>query len=512
MRHWFCIFAATATLAMAATTWADVQCASTYSDHMVLQRGKPVAVWGTATPGEKVTVQIAKAKKSTTADKGGRWSLKLPAQQAGGPFQLQVNGKNQLTFNDVYIGEVWLCSGQSNMQVPVSKLIDKDRERAVGDFPMIRLYQVPRIPADEPVTTCSAKWEICTSSTAAKFSAVGYFFGRDLQESLKVPIGLIESDVGGTPAEAWTPASALETAPQLAAAVTSASQQYAKDYPKTLAKFQANRAKAPARPPRAKKGRAAAAPAAPQKYTKAPSVLYNGMIAPLIPYAIRGAIWYQGESNADRAWQYRRLLSLMITSWRKAWGDDFEFLIVQLAGFVRPGPEFFWAELREAQYQTADRLPNAGIATAIDIGESHNIHPRYKYEVARRLALVAKAKVYGHKIVYSGPTFESAKFEGDKVRVKFGNVGGGLVAQGDLAGFTLLADEKTSAPAQARIEGDTVVVWSKDIPHPKAVRYGWDNDPKLGLFNREGLPAFPFRSDKYIGATEKLHAGSPVRF
>ena len=376
------------------------------------------------------------------------------------------------------------------------------------------MSSVARKTSQTPLSSVDGKWELCTPKSVPSFTAAGYFFGRDLHQKLGVPVGLIHSSWGGTPAEAWTAPSALESNPDFAA-ILQRGKDYPTQYPNLIEQYQAQMAKAKAKGngELAKKIRK---PASPDNDPKLPAVLYNAMIVPLQPFAIKGAIWYQGEANSGRGYQYRTLLPAMITSWRKAWGEgDFPFLIVQLPEYGKnlPTGDSAWAELRESQWLTAKNLPNTGIAVAMGLGDLANIHPLKKQEVGRRLALVAEKLVYGQDVIDSGPVFKSAKVDADKVQLTFDNVAGGLEAQGGkIEGFTIAGEDHKFVPAEAKIEssqgsglaGDRVVVWAAGVAHPASVRYGWANSPTCTLYNKAGLPTAPFRTDDWTLSTVNL--------
>lgn len=494
----------------ASSAVADVKLPAVLSDGMVLQRGMTVPVWGTAEPGEKVTVTFQDQQLSTRTGPAGRWRVNLKPLDPGGPFTMTVGGSNTITVQNVLVGDVWVCSGQSNMAWPLQRSADAERHIAEANHPNIRLFGVKNVVAEEPLTDTEGTWQACTPDTARGFSAVGYFFGRALHRELGVPIGLIGTHWGGTPAEAWTSRPRLESNPafepllQRWDTILANYPKAKRDFDRRLARWEraARRARAegaqvPGRP------RPPTGPDSPWR----PASLFNGMIAPLIPYAIKGAIWYQGESNAGRAYQYRKLFPAMIRSWRKAWGQGrFPFLFVQLANFraVKEEPaDSDWAELREAQLRTLF-LPRTAMAVIIDIGEADDIHPRNKLDVGKRLALAALGKAYGEDVVYSGPIYESMTIEGSKIRLDFAHVGGGLVAKGGepLKGFAIAGHDGKFVWADAKIEGDTVVVWSDHVPRPVAVRYAWADNPVCNLYNAEGLPASPFRTDKWPGVTK----------
>ncbi len=620
-----------------------------FTDHMVLQRGIKAPVWGWTQPGQKVTVGMHGKTASATAGPDGKWMAALGPFTAGGPYTLTVNGPEKTKVEDVLVGDVWICSGQSNMEMGIANVYNAADEIAKANNPNIRLFTVPKKIAGEPQETVASHWDNCTPQTVAAggwggFSAVGYFFGRHLQETQHIPIGLIHTSWGGTIAEAWASASALRAMPDFVPQVDAVEKSYAE-----MKKGGGNQAKMLADwygkndPGTAQNWGAADFDATPWKTMKLPTawelaglpdydgvvwfrkefelpadyaakgltlhlgpiddddttfvngvqvgatrgynidrvykvpasllkagrnvvavrvldtggagglngtpdqmyiataggatgqalslagdwkyqdsaplakttpvpmqtadnpnvttVLYNGMIAPLIPYGIKGAIWYQGESNAGRGMQYRTLLPTMIKDWRSRFGvGEFPFFIVQLANFTpvvdQPIQEG-WADLREAQLLTAETLPKTGIAVALDIGDAGDIHPKNKQEVGRRLGLSADAIAYGDKVEYSGPLYRSMKVEGDKIRLTFDHLGGGLVAKGDglLKGFAIAGTDGHFEFADAKIDGDTILVSSPKVPNPTAARYAWANNPIANLTNKAGLPASSFRTD-----------------
>jgi sialate O-acetylesterase len=498
-------------LANAGTIFADVKLPAVIGDNMVLQRGKAAHIWGWAEPGEQIMVNASWRTMAwgVTANKDGKWSFEMSPPKTAGPHEMTVSSKNTITIKNILVGEVWVCSGQSNMQWSVKASANAEQEIAGADYPKVRLFTVKRKVADEPQTDCEGNWTMCSPETVPGFSAVGYFFGRDLHKELNVPIGLIHTSWGGTPAEAWTRRGALESVPDCVPILERFDEAMAK-YPQAKKKYDedvvkwkeaAEKAKAEGKnPPRRPRG-----PFGPGN-PHSPAGLYNAMIAPLIPYSIGGGIWYQGESNAGRAYQYRKLFPAMITNWRKDWGQgDFPFLFVQLANFMAVTPEpvdSAWAELREAQLMTL-ALPNAGMAVIIDIGEARDIHPKNKQDVGKRLALWALGKSYGKKLVYSGPIYKSKRTESNKITLEFEHVGGGLIGRGGepLKGFAVAGADRKFVWADAKIEGDTVVISSDEVSEPAAVRYGWANNPVCNLYNKEGLPASPFRTDDWPGVT-----------
>jgi sialate O-acetylesterase len=640
---------------------AAVRLPAIISDNMVLQQQTKVRIWGNANPGERVTVRLQQKSSTTVADKQGHWETWLDPLRAGGPFELTVKGDNLLTIKNILVGEVWLCSGQSNMEWPLVNTVNSAEEVATARDPEMRLFTVPHETATSPRTDVEGRWVVTTPDEAAHFSAVGYFFGRELHWKLHVPVGLIHSSWGGTPAEAWTSHDALLSSPELKPILEryesslNTLPQAKESYARALAQWEeknlyidsGNKGEAlgyadPAfvatdwskmdlpqqietagllidgaiwfrkaldlphawagkelvlnLPPiddqdvtyfngtkigsigretpnsymvprkyvvpgslvRAARnviavrvfdsageggfsrgGAMSLAPAGaaesevislkgvwdykvelalepkhPDWGTRPeavgagnqnnPSVLYNAMIAPLVPFTIRGAIWYQGESNAGRAYQYRTLFPTMIRDWRKAWGNVFPFYFVQLPNWrarkAEPD-ESDWAELREAQSMTL-REPQTGMATTIDVGDELELHPRNKLDVGRRLAACALAGTYGQKVVPSGPLFDWYTTEGDKLRLHF-KYGAGLktIDGGPVKGFSIAGDDRRFVWADARIEGDTVVVSSSRVPKPVAVRYGWADNPISSLYNQAGLPASPFRTDDWPGVT-----------
>ena len=518
-------------LANAGTAFADVKLPAVISDNMVLQRGKAARLWGWAEPGEQIMVSVSWRNMAwgVTADKNGKWSLVMTPPKTAGPYEMTFSGKNTTTIKNILVGEVWVCSGQSNMQMSVRTSANAEQEIAEADYPNIRLFTVQRKVAEQPQTDCVGSWQLCSPQTIPGFSAVAYFFGRELHQRLDVPVGLIHTSWGGTPAEAWTRRDVLESEADCAPILQRFDEAIAnypeakKEYDENINKWKeaAEKAKSEGKEP-PKRPRPPFGPGNPHS----PAGLYNAMIAPLIPYGIQGAIWYQGESNAGRAYQYRTLFPAMITNWRTDWSQgDFPFLFVQLANFMAVSPEpvdSAWAELREAQLMTL-ALRNMGMAVIIDIGEANNIHPKNKQDVGKRLALWALAKTYGKKLVYSGPIYKLMKIEkhdilrhaiarGEKIekrdtecviRLFFDHVGNGLVARGGepLKGFAVAGADRKFVWADAKIDGNTVVVSSDEVSKPAAVRYGWANNPVCNLYNKEGLPASPFRTDEWPGIT-----------
>jgi len=499
-------------LVLAGVLSADVRLPSIISDNMVLQQGSNTPIWGWADPCEQIVVKfgISNIAWGGVADANGNWMVKIDAGKSGGPYEMTIEGKNTVTVKNILVGEVWVCSGQSNMEFTVKLTKNSAEEIAdANNYPQIRNFNVGKKVIYTPMYNCSGKWQVCSAQTAGNFTAVGYFFGRELNKQLNVPIGLIHTSWGGTPAESWMSKEYLENDPNFQP-ILKRFEEISANYPELKKKYQEERQKYDSIAP---KLRAEGKPLPPRPeepigpgHVYSPMGLYNGMIVPIIPYGIRGAIWYQGESNAWRAYQYRTLFPTMIKNWRDKWGQgDFPFLFVQLANFEATSPqpqESDWAELREAQLMTLS-MPNTGMAVMIDIGEANDIHPKNKQDVGKRLALWALAKTYGKTIVYSGPIYTLMEVQGNKTILHFDHVGGGLVAKGDsLKGFTVAGADKKFVWADAKIEGNTVVVSSDKVSVPVAVRYAWAKNPVCNLYNKEGLPATPFRTDTWPGITD----------
>ena len=500
---------------------ADVKLHGLFSDNMVLQRDASVPIWGWADENEDITIQF-RDQKVTTKAKDGKWIVRLNRLRAGDPGELKVTGKNSIVLNNVLVGEVWIASGQSNMEWPLRAAYQPEKEIPAATNPMLRLYTVPKLKADEPKNDVSASWQECHPETVSNFSAVAYYFARDLQKALKVPVGVIHTSWGGSPAEVWMSERVLAANPDYKRDILGAYSTAKQKYEEALAQFEQEQAEAKKEGKPFTKRRPSAA--------WKPAELYNGMIAPLIPYAIKGAIWYQGESNAGRAHQYRTLFPEMIRNWRRDWGQgEFAFLEVQLAPFmeIKSEPvESSWAELREAQLLATKALPKVGMAVITDVGEEKDIHPKKKEPVGARLALAARVIAYGQDIVHSGPTYKSMKVKGDKAVLSFDHVGSGLAARPlpakkekedaqtvtydrktghlevPLTGFAIAGEDKKFVWAKAEIQGDKVVVSSPQILKPVAVRYGWADYPVVNLWNKEGLPASPFRTDEFPMLTQ----------
>jgi len=502
------VLCALACCLFAPVAMADVKLPAIISDHCVLQRDTTVPVWGWAAAGEEVTVTVAGQTQTTKADANGKWTVKFKNLVAAEPTTLTVKGKNTLTVNDVLVGEVWLCSGQSNMAWTVGSSKNFDSEKAAATFPKIRQFLVQSNVATKPQEDCKGTWVLCSPETVGGFTAAGYFFGRDIHQKVNVPVGLINSSVGGTPIEAWTSWDAQKNLTELKQPLfdTWAKKQAEYSSEKAQAEFEKQLAKHKEAVEKAK-AENKPAPRAPQKPSEPilnnhyPATLYNGKIAPLVPYAIRGAIWYQGESNAGIGQLYGLQLSTMIKDWRAQWGYDFPFAWVQLPDYMKaqeqPVEDGGWPKVREGMLQTL-ALPKTGMAITIGLGEANDIHPKNKQDVGHRLAMWALGDVYGQKTATCGPLPTGHEIKGDKIVIAFKHTDGGLVCKADaLKGFAICGEDKKWVRAEAKIDGDKVVVSSKDVAKPVAVRYAWANNPEFSLFNGAGLPATPFRTDNW---------------
>jgi sialate O-acetylesterase len=510
--------------ACASHACAEVKLPAIFGSHMVLQREMKVPVWGAADPGEQVTVSFAGQTKTTAAGKDGKWNVTLAPMPASGDGRtLTVAGTNKVQFDDVLVGEVWICSGQSNMVLSAVWTENGANEIKAANFPAVRMLTVPGVTALTPQPSFDGKltpaqydgfWQTCTPDVMKDFSAVGYFFGRDLHKRLHVPIGLIGAYWSGTPAQAWTSKVVLEGNAELKSYLTKW-DEHTTQYPRLKKEWDARDAAARAQ------GKTLSVwfdpePQHPVTSAGRPANLFNGMINPLIPFAMRGVIWYQGESNAgnpEDALLYRRLFPAMITDWRTRWGEgDFPFLFVQLCAINKRQQEPVeggsnWAILRESQLKSLT-LPNTGMAVIFDTDPTGNLHPVNKKPVGERLALAALKVAYGKDVETSGPIFDRMEMQGDKIVLHFKHAEGGLVSKtGDrLKCFAIAGPDRKYVWADAKIEGDAVVISSPEIKAPAAVRYAWANNAEASLFNKAGLPASPFRTDDW-----ELQAGKPRR-
>ncbi len=503
------------------TLVAEVKMPAIFSDHMVLQTGMEVPVWGFAAPSEKVTVTVADQTKSTQADAKGNWSIKLAELKSGTVTSMVIEGTNKVEIQDVLVGEVWLGSGQSNMAMPVKGVKDFENEIANAKFPQIRMFREISTGAATVQAEAHGKWLVCTPENVGTFSATLYFFGRELNREMKVPIGLINSSVGGTPIECWIAADTQRAEPVLKPYLTQVDQPAvaALEPPPAAAdpsKVPAGAARKAAQQAARQASQRAAAQAAKKDRTPGGSTarastteekilpyfglggLFNAKIAPLIPYAIRGMVWYQGEANSasSSAGLYQYQLPLLVKDWRSRWGYEFPVAWVQLPNYIAKGRD--WPTVREAMLKTLS-VPNTGMVISIDVGEKNDIHPKNKQEIGRRLSLWALGKVYGKKVpATSGPLSIGHEVRGNEIAVKFSNTDGGLKQDGqNLLGFMIAGTNRVWKPAIGRIEGDEVIVSNEEVPLPIAVRYAWDNYPLCNLYNGAGLPASPFRTDDW---------------
>ena len=504
----------TIVVAMTATPLAaaTLELGTPFRDHMVLQRDKPVPVWGWADAGDDVAVEFAGQRKTVQANPDGTWMVRLdPLATNATPATLTVKSARSggpLTVADVLVGEVWLGSGQSNMKMMVKSSASFAQERAAADLPLVRMFIETSNAASEPQVRGAGKWHVCSPATVGDFSATLFFFGRELHRALGVPVGLVNSSWGGTPIQSWTDESAQRNAAALAPYVAGLDRDAAAfdreaaraKYEKALAAFPENERKA----------REAGKPA-PRRPTDTVEQhdrnsigrLFNGKIAPLIPYALRGAVWYQGEGNTrgESAMFYRHQLPLLVTDWRGRWGDEFPFAWVQLPNYA-PGSDG-WMLVREAMLESL-RLPKTGMAITVDIGEPTDIHPKNKQDVGRRLAAWALADVYGKPVsARSGPLPAGNEVRGAEIVCRFTEAEGLRDRDGgEIDGFVIAGPERQWRTAKARIDGTSVVVSAADVPQPTAARYGWAANPKCDLVNAAGLPASPFRTDTwYINET-----------
>jgi len=519
MKRIFMTSAMIAIMLVAASAQAEVKLSRVFGNHMVIQQGQEIRIFGTADAGEKVTAELAGKTASTTACDAGEFRINLPAMKAGGKAHtLTIKGRNTVTIKDVLIGEVWICSGQSNMEWTMGGALNPKEEIAAATNAQIRLFDVPgHVQGPTPLKDPRGSWRVCSPQSVSRFSAVGYFFGRALQKELKVPIGLVGTNWGGTRIEPWTPLVGFKSVPQLKDYIKSVSEidpttptgkarheKYLVSLEKWLDKAKANLKEGksfPGNPPTMRLSPKGGA-----------TFIYNGMVNALTPLSVKGAIWYQGESNAGDGLRYEFLKEALVKGWRSTFeNDDLSFYWVQLANFMGPSDNPAgggWGPVREGQ-RRALRIPKTGMAVIIDIGAARDIHPKNKQDVGKRLALWALAKDYGQKIVYSGPLYKSMKIEGDKIRITFDNVGGGLITAkkeglaptketpgAKLTQFAIQGPDNKWHWADAEIDGKTVVVSAKGVSKPKHVRFGYQSNPVgINLYNKEGLPASPFTTD-----------------
>jgi sialate O-acetylesterase len=485
-------------LLVGGTVQAEVKLPNIFTDHMVLQQAQKNKVWGTAAAGEAVTVTIDKQSHKAMPAADGSWSVMLDPLPVGGPYVLSAKGSNEVKIDDVLVGEVWICSGQSNMQWSVNISNDPDLERLSAKYPKIRMINFPQIGVQEPIWSHpDRKWQLCTPDTVNGFSAVGYFFARQLHQTIDVPIGMINNAWGGSACEAWIRRDILAAHEKYKPLMDRWAQMEAQ-FKELSGNTDLNEDQK--KQLNALKGQMGG--------NSRPGNIYNGVLKSHVGYGIKGAIWYQGESNAGRAYQYRDLFPLMIQNWRDEWGQgDFSFYWVQLADFLAENPTQFdsaWAELREAQTMTMARLPKTGEAVIIDIGEGKDIHPKNKVDVGRRLARWALAKDYGIKIPYHSPQYKSMEKLGNKIVLAFDYVDGGWrpFDVNEPRGFAIAGEDKKFVWGTAKILDDgRIEVSAAGIDNPAAARYGWADNPVVNMYNGAGLPLTPFRTDDWPGVT-----------
>jgi sialate O-acetylesterase len=489
---------------------AQIRLPAIIGDNMILQQQSNVTLWGWATPGERITITPSWAVKPVglVVAPDGKWMTQIKTIAAGGPYTLTFSGKkDSIRVNNILLGEVWLASGQSNMEFFIGKtsnasyngVINHDDVMLDAEHNDIRTIDVPNRVSDTPQYEFKGEWKLCTAQTIDTFSAVAYFFAREINKATGFPVGIINSTWGGTPAESWTRKAVLEGDTDLNAILVRYDKQV-KDYPAENEKYKTALDKWRA-DTSSHKGAAPAAPIGPTS-NKSPYKLYNGMIVPIEPYTMRGVIWYQGESNAERAWQYRRLFPAMIKNWRTDWNNkSLPFYFVQISPHRSQN-----AEIRDAQLYVYRSVPYTGMAVTTDNGDSLNIHPRNKELVGKRLALWALRNEYGQKqLITSGPLYNSMKIEKNKIRIFFDFDKGLYSKDGPLNEFEIAGDDSVFVQARAVIDGKTVVVWSDSVAHPKAVRFAWRNIPSPNLYNAAGLPASPFRTDNWKLKTQGLN-------
>lgn len=489
---------------------ANVKLPALISDNMVLQQQSTVIIWGWADENEKVTVSASwgMTKLEVTTNKVGEWKLKMNTPSAGGPYNIVIRGKNKIEIKNMMIGEVWLCSGQSNMEFPIGNkgrwktgVLNYEKEISKANYPNIRMFTVKHKVAQEPLKDVNGQWDVCSPEKVGDFSAVGYYFARELAVETGYSIGLINSSWGGTPAESWVRRSVLENSIEL--------ESILRDYKKNLELYKQSKtiygkdnATLRTVPDTTKKmvldsSMKSVISTDPSQNPKSATKLFNGMIAPLIQYSLKGIIWYQGESNDSRPYQYSKLFPALIKSWRKEWKDKLPFYFVQIAPHFQKHPE-----LRDVQLRTFKSVPKTGIVIITDASDSLDIHPRNKEIPGKRLALWALAKDYGkNNITYSGPIYRSMKVVGDKVWLEF-DYAYGLHTKGKLLNeFTIAGEDRKFLPATAGIRGDNILISNAFINKPVAVRFAWKNFSRPNLYNDADLPASPFRTDDWVAET-----------
>ena len=503
MKKWMLSGAAMALAVCGMSLSAQVKPSALFGDHMVLQSGMDVPVWGTASPGEVVKIRIEEQSAQATAGPDGRWTAHLHSLKAGGPWTMHIEGKNKIDVQDVLVGEVWLATGQSNMVFTVSKKLypwagmkDEEKEIAAADYPKIRVFTMAARKSYEPQSDAQGEWKVCSPQTVADFSAVGYTFARQLQQRLNLPVGIVTVAYGGSTAEAWLPRPVIAADEQLRPRLEKfdAAVSFYKSHPAATTED------APAAPATINAGAAKKGPMKdPVEDQHQPTVLFNGMLQAAVPYAVRGVLWYQGESivgGKEGVALYPHTMETLVKQWRQLWGrEDLPFLSVQLAGLKNVSNNPL---VREQQAKILS-LPHTGQAVALDLGDPTNVHPKDKAPLGERLARLALSDVYGWKIEGSGPRYASMQVDGSHIRIHFTHVGQGLEAHGDaLHGLVIAGADQHFVEAEAKIEGDTIVVQSAQVAAPVAVRYAWENYPVTSnLYNHDGLPAAPFRTDAW---------------
>lgn len=472
MKHLLFIF-----LFVSLSVQAKVTLPAIYSDGMVLQRNQPIHIWGQADPKEKIQILFAEQKQTVKADSKGYWEVNLKALETGGPYQLQIIGKeNPISIKDILIGDVWLCSGQSNMQWVVNNVTNAEVEKKNANYSQIRTLNIPRRMELSPKDTISATWLVCSPENVGRFSGVAYFFAKKVYEETNIPIGIINSSWGGTIVETWTSLEAANTLPQ-----------------KRLDRYNKNEKLFPPTEYLTRKNKEA-------KRNDYPSLVYNAMIHPLLSFSIKGVLWYQGENNVGNAEPYTDWLTCMIGDWRNRWNSELPFYIIQLPNFDSINKKPLWAEMRDAQSKVL-AVPGTHLIVTSDLGDPYDLHPRNKQEVGMRAALQALHYEYGYSdIVSESPMFERMEINGDKVIITFKNTGSGLEIRsryGCLQGFAIAGEDKKFHWALGELKDNRIVIWSPKVPNPVAVRYNWENNPDGNLYNKDGLPACLFRTDNW---------------
>ena len=471
MKHLLFIF-----LFVSLSVQAKVTLPAIYSDGMVLQRNQPIHIWGQADPKEKIQILFAEQKQTVKADSKGYWEVNLKALETGGPYQLQIIGKDPISIKDILIGDVWLCSGQSNMQWVVNNVTNAEVEKKNANYPQIRTLNIPRRMELSPKDTISATWLVCSPENVGRFSGVAYFFAKKVYEETNIPIGIINSSWGGTIVETWTSLEAANTLPQ-----------------KRLDRYNKNEKLFPPTEYLTRKNKEA-------KRNDYPSLVYNAMIHPLLSFSIKGVLWYQGENNVGNAEPYTDWLTCMIGDWRNRWNSELPFYIIQLPNFDSINKKPLWAEMRDAQSKVL-AVPGTHLIVTSDLGDPYDLHPRNKQEVGMRAALQALHYEYGYSdIVSESPMFERMEINGDKVIITFKNTGSGLEIRsryGCLQGFAIAGEDKKFHWALGELKDNRIVIWSPKVPNPVAVRYNWENNPDGNLYNKDGLPACLFRTDNW---------------